>query len=609
MKIKKQVPKIVSGILCFTVILGSLLPAHATDTIITESLLEETVSYEPERDDADNNIVRNAVNNRIEVRTDETRNKEIEVNYDQASSYFVTIPKTITLGADKSSHYSVKVEGDIAANKQVCVVPVDGIEDTEVFDFYMSDQITGSTKEDVVAEINQNKFYWNHEEAANGYEEAGNYIVADGLSAGRWKGTFQMEISMRTDPAHIHNYIGEITKEPTCTDVGEKTYTCDCGDSYTETVDPTGHHYKDGECTDCGKKDPNHEHSYTETVTKEPTCTESGERTYTCACGDSYTELINPTGHNYVDGECSDCGEKDSEYHKHSYIEVITKEPTCTEAGEKTLTCSCGETKTESIPATGHSYGTDDKCTDCGELDPNHKHSYTEKVTKEPTCTEAGEKILTCVCGDHKTESIPATGHHYGEDDKCTDCGIFNPDHKHNYVEDISFIPWENISNGTYVFVQDGTKWTSNNQGKKSSTATSTWTIEVTENTDYSFTYKVSSEQSYDKLTIKLDNITVANAISGAGDEITYTAALTAGVHTLTASYVKDSSGDKNDDCGYIILEDISEGNNHICTVCKNKETHNYDENDYCIDCGKFNPNHKHNYLNFPNRYFQTKPV
>lgn len=43
-------------------------------------------------------------------------------------------------------------------------------------------------------------------------------------------------------------------------------------------------------------------HSYTGTVTKEPTCMEHGIKTYTCSCGDYYTEDItkNPNNHNPV---------------------------------------------------------------------------------------------------------------------------------------------------------------------------------------------------------------------------------------------------------------------------------------------------------------------
>lgn len=52
-----------------------------------------------------------------------------------------------------------------------------------------------------------------------------------------------------------------------------------------------------------------HTHSYSATVT-EPTCTEGGYTTYTCSCGDSHTgDNTYPLGHNYVKGVCTRCGD------------------------------------------------------------------------------------------------------------------------------------------------------------------------------------------------------------------------------------------------------------------------------------------------------------
>lgn len=80
-------------------------------------------------------------------------------------------------------------------------------------------------------------------------------------------------------------------------------------------------------------------------------------------------------------------------YAAHTFTESVTKAPTCTETGVKTLTCSvCGYTKTETIPNTGHTW-------DEGA------------VTTEPTATTDGVKTYTCtVCHATYTESIPATG-------------------------------------------------------------------------------------------------------------------------------------------------------------------------------------------------------
>ena len=55
-------------------------------------------------------------------------------------------------------------------------------------------------------------------------------------------------------------------------------------------------------------------HTYTAEVT-EPTCTEAGYTTYTCSCGDSYVaDEVGALGHSYVDGVCEHCGEADPDY-------------------------------------------------------------------------------------------------------------------------------------------------------------------------------------------------------------------------------------------------------------------------------------------------------
>lgn len=67
-----------------------------------------------------------------------------------------------------------------------------------------------------------------------------------------------------------------------------------------------------------------HEHSYTSTVTTAATCTTDGVRTYTCSCGDSYTEAIPATGHNYVDGVCTVCGATDPTYNPEVTLSSIS---------------------------------------------------------------------------------------------------------------------------------------------------------------------------------------------------------------------------------------------------------------------------------------------
>ena len=78
-----------------------------------------------------------------------------------------------------------------------------------------------------------------------------------------------------------------------------------------------------------------HEHNYVRQE-RPATCTQDGFVKYVCACGSSYNEAVYPAlGHDWDSG-------------------TVTKQPTATETGVRTYTCTrCHETKTETIPATG----------------------------------------------------------------------------------------------------------------------------------------------------------------------------------------------------------------------------------------------------------------
>lgn len=165
----------------------------------------------------------------------------------------------------------------------------------------------------------------------------------------------------------------------------------------------------------------NDHHQYTVTITRMPTETEDGERTYTCdICGYTYKTSIPALGHEWsewvIDKEatCTEDGHKyrtctkypDSPHTEeavipatgvHDYIVTMT-EATCTKAGYTTYTCkNCGDTYTETgFPALGH--------------------HYRISITKEAGCDEDGIKTFTCEhCGDTYTQEIPASGHLFGE--------------------------------------------------------------------------------------------------------------------------------------------------------------------------------------------------
>ena len=85
------------------------------------------------------------------------------------------------------------------------------------------------------------------------------FVLADGTEMAP-----RIRVRDRNDvvcTAHEHTF-GEwvVTTAPTCTEPGEKTRTCTgCGEVETMVIDATGHHYKDGKCTDCGAADPGYQ--------------------------------------------------------------------------------------------------------------------------------------------------------------------------------------------------------------------------------------------------------------------------------------------------------------------------------------------------------------
>ena len=98
--------------------------------------------------------------------------------------------------------------------------------------------------------------------------------------------------------------------------------------------------------------------------------------------------------------------------------ETVTERPTekttekVTEKPEEKTTEKVTEKPTEETTETVTEKSTE-KTTE-KPVEP-HKHSYTAKITKNATCTTDGVKTYTCSCGDSYTEIIKATGHNWGK--------------------------------------------------------------------------------------------------------------------------------------------------------------------------------------------------
>ncbi len=158
---------------------------------------------------------------------------------------------------------------------------------------------------------------------------SGNYLYSD--------------VNIIAEGIHVHQWdSGEITKDPTCSAVGAKTFTCTYNSAHTKTedvaIDENAHAWKNGE------------------VTTQPTCSAVGVKTFTCTHNSAHTKTedvaIDANAHAWNEG-------------------VVTTDPTCSVVGVKTFTCTHNSEhiKTEDVNALGHVYDNvcDTTCNTCGE--------------------------------------------------------------------------------------------------------------------------------------------------------------------------------------------------------------------------------------------------
>ncbi len=169
---------------------------------------------------------------------------------------------------------------------------------------------------------------------------------------------------------HTHDYVKETVTEADCSKNGVITYTCACGDTYDEIVPPTDMHiWDDG------------------VITAEASCITDGTTAYTCTVCKAAKEepIAAPGAHNW--GET-----------------IITKEATCAAEGESQKTCArCGAAETAVI-------------------EKLETHTWKDgEETKAATCAEAGILTYACgVCAAVKTEEIPVLEEHTWDDGTTT---------------------------------------------------------------------------------------------------------------------------------------------------------------------------------------------
>ncbi len=182
-------------------------------------------------------------------------------------------------------------------------------------------------------------------------------------------------------------------KDATCTEDGYSAHTvCPaCGELDKVVYPATGHNHDDG------------------VVTTDPTCIKDGVKTFTCACGDTYTEPVEATGHSYVDGICSNCSEAQCTEHDYSIKGEVVTQPTCTTEGKQEMLCSvCGLPNPDyvSIPVIAHTEVIDEAvapgCTTTGLTEGSH-------------CSVCNTVIIAQTV-------VAAVGHTF-DGDTCTECG------------------------------------------------------------------------------------------------------------------------------------------------------------------------------------------
>ena len=198
--------------------------------------------------------------------------------------------------------------------------------------------------------------------------------------------------------------------------------------------------YGSGTCPDCGS------HTWVLQSQQAATCTSNGYRSYSCACGQTKSETIYASGHNYSygsweqysssqhrrTGSCRNCGATDYDYASHSMSYGAWSNSSSSQHSRSATCRTCGYSTTE---YGSHSYSTGSwskysdtqhrrtkTCTSCSASTydyADHTYSYGSWT---PDSETQHKRTKTCsACGDSFYEYADHTD--ANGDGKCDDCG------------------------------------------------------------------------------------------------------------------------------------------------------------------------------------------
>ena len=198
--------------------------------------------------------------------------------------------------------------------------------------------------------------------------------------------------------------------------------------------------YGSGTCPDCGS------HTWVLQSQQAATCTSNGYRSYSCACGQTKSETIYSSGHNYSYGSweqysasqhrrenyCRNCGATDYDYASHS-MSYGSWSKYSDSQHSRTASCrTCGYSTTE---YGNHSYSTgawskhsdtqhrrSKTCSGCGASTydyADHSYSYGSWTRADDTQHKRTKTCSACkTSSEEYADHVDANG-----DGKCDDCG------------------------------------------------------------------------------------------------------------------------------------------------------------------------------------------